>query len=193
MTGMNFIDVDLAIEPLTPTGCNFIADKNYPFCLLGFQLKNAYDQSRLQFKKDYNIVDYVHFLPDSNATPLFFRGLSVKPNQSINNLFKQLELFTVSLAELPTKKYEHVLSEYRLTCKDCYGSLQKGVYPIDGECINLITDDNIDLHDLYTNAFDTNNVPLFQACSYFTIYILSNKSIYRTGTDKIILDFQKKI
>jgi hypothetical protein len=188
---MNLIDIDLAVEPLTPKECNFIADKNYPFCLLGFQLKNAYDQSRLQFKKKYNIVDYVHFLPDSNATPLFFRGLSLKPNQKINSLFKQLELFNISLSELPTNKYKHVLSEYRLTCEDCFGSLQKGVYPIDGECVNLITSDIVDLNDLYANAFDTDVVPLFQSCGYFTVYILSNKSIYRTGTDKIILEFQK--
>jgi len=190
---MNLIDVDLAVEPLVPRECNFIADKNYPFCLLGFQLKNAYDQSRLIFKKGYNIEDYVHFLPDSNATPLFFRGISLNPTQAITSLFKQLEMFNVSLADLPVRKYEHVLSEYRLTCKDCYGNLQKGVYPIDGECVNLITSDNIDLNDLYANAFDTDSVPLFQACGYFTVYVLSNKSIYRTGTDKIIFDFQKNI
>ena len=190
---MNLIDVDLASEPLTPTGCNFIADKNYPFCILGFQLKNAYDKLRLRFKKQYDILDYVHFLPDSDATPLFFRGINVRPTQAINTLFRQLEAFNTSLTELPLKKYEHVLSEYRLTCKDCYGSLQRGVYPVDGECINLITENHVDLNDLYANAFDTENVPLFQSCGYFTIFILSNKSIYRTGTDKIILNFQKNI
>ena len=190
---MNLIDVDLAVEPLVPKDCNFIADKNYPFCLLGFQLKNAYDQLRLQFKAKYNITDYIHFLPDSEATPLFFRGINIRPNQKVSSLFKQLELFNVSLSELPIKKYKHVLSEYRLTCEDCFGSLQKGVYPIDGECINLITDNIVDLNDLYANAFNTKDVPLFQACGYFTIYILSNKSIYRTGTDKIVYDFQKKL
>jgi len=189
---MNFINVDLATEPLTPVDCNQIADKNYPFCLLGFQLKNAYDQSRLKFKKHYRILDYVHFLPDSSATPSFFRGIAFKPTQAVNSLFKQLEAFNVSLAELPVRKYEHVLSEYRLTCKDCYGALQKGVYPVDGECISLLSQSPIDLNDLYSNAFDTDSVPLFQSCGYFTIYILSNKSIYRTGTDKIILNFQKK-
>lgn len=185
---MNFINIDLAAEPLTQVGCNQIADKDYPFCILGFQLKNAYDQSRLKFKECYKLIDYVHFLPNSAATPTFFRGISFIPTQTVSSLFKQLEVFNLSLTDLSIKKYEHVLSEYRLTCKGCYGSLQKGIYPIDGECINLLSQTPIDLNDLYCNAFDTDSVPLFQSYGYFTVFILNNKSIFRTGTDKIILN-----
>jgi hypothetical protein len=178
---MNLINVDLATESLTPRDCSFIADKNYPFCILGFQLKNAYDQTRLQLKKKYNVKDYVHLLPDS--------GLTFTPQQTINTLLNQLEIFNTSLTDLPLKRYESILSEYNLSCKNCYGSLQRGIYPIDGECIKNISKENIDLDDLYTNAFDTEHVAPFQAYAYFTIYILINKSVYRTGTDKIVSNF----
>jgi hypothetical protein len=190
---MNFIDIDLATESLTPRDCNFISDKNYPFCLLGFQLKNAYDQTRLIFRDEYKIRDYVHFLPDSEATPMFFRGIRITPKASFNNLFIQLDNFNTSLTELPIRHYERIISSYSLSCKNCYGSMQRGVYPIDGECINDFAKNNINLDDLYSNAFDVDKVPIFQSCAYFTIFILCNKSIYRVNTDKIMSSFQENI
>ena len=183
---MTYLNVDLATETIIPNDCRVIADKEYPICLLGFQLKNAYDQLRLKIKKIYKFQDYVHFLPDSGATTTFFRGIQLNPLPAVNSLFRQLEQFNISLTDLPVKRYESVLHEYNLSCKECYGNLHRGIYPVDGNSLKHITNDKIDLNDLYENAFDTDSVPIFQSYSYLTIYILSNKSIYRTGTDNLI-------
>lgn len=190
---MNLIDTDLVTELPSHGTCSFIFDKDYPFCIFGFQLKNAYDQLRLKIKSEYNVQDYIHFLPDSEAIPSLFRGIKIKPKADIVSLFSRIEFLNTSLTDIPVKHYESILSEYGLTCRNCYAFLQKGIYPIDGECINNFTKTKIDINDLYTKAFDTENVPLFQSIGYFTIFILNNKSIFRTGTDKIISDFQKNI
>jgi hypothetical protein len=189
---MNFVDVDLANEPLTPKDCKFIQDKNYPICILGFQLKNSYDQARLQIKEKYGFSDYIHFLPDSDATPVVIRGKIITPRADIQQLLRQCENFGTSLADLPHRRYEGLLSEYDLTCKNCYAFLQKGLYPIDGECIETFAKEKINLNDLYSDAFNTKKIPQFQSSAYFTIYILSNKSTFRQGTDKIVNDLQKK-
>ena len=188
---MNIVNIDLVSEPLTVDNCNVISDKDYPFCLLGFQLKNSYDQVRLQLKSKYKINDYIHLLPDSDATPSFFRGMMIKPKSNFRALLTQLETFNTALTELPVQRYQSILSEYNLTCNNCYAYLQKGIYPIDGECINKISDNYIDIVDLYTNAFNNKNVPTFQSCAYFTIFILDNRSAFRHGTDLITSKFIK--
>ena len=190
---MNIVNVDLVSEPLTPKDSIFIADKNYPFCLLGFQLKHSYDQNRLQLKDNYHIKDYTHFLPDSDCTPIFFRGINITPKAELIPLLNQLERFNVSLTDLPTKRYTSLLAEYKLTCKNCYGSLQKGVYPVDGECVNFFAKEEVNLDDLYSNAFNVDLVPSFQSYGYFTIFILQNKSVFRSGTDNIISKIRNNI
>jgi hypothetical protein len=188
---MNIVNIDLASEPLTTENCNILSDKDYPFCLLGFQLKNSYDQVRLQLKTKYKINDYMHLLPDSDATPSFFRGMAITPKGNLRNLFIQLGNLNTSFSELPVKHYQHILSEYNLTCNNCYAHLQRGVYPIDGECINELSDSYIDIVDLYTNAFNNKNVPAFQSCAYFTIFVLNNRSIFRHNVDQITTKFIK--
>jgi hypothetical protein len=182
---MNLINTDLAIEPLATSSGSFIADKDYPVCVLGFQLKNLYDQCRLQLKSSYKFRDYIHFLPGSDATPTFFRGVIFSPKNNFLNLFRQLENFNLSLSDLPIKHYKNLLNEYSLTCNNCYAFLQKGIYPVDSECITKVSKNNFDLTDLYTNAFNTKEVPSFQLYGYFTIFILSNKSVFRHGTDNL--------
>jgi hypothetical protein len=188
---MNIVNVDLASEPITIKDCNIIKDKNYPFCLLGFQLKNSYDQARLILKDEYHAHDYVHMLPDVDGTPVIFRGIPITPKSKFGDLFKQLEQFNLSLSELPIKRYEHLLCEYDLTCKNCFGAMQKGVYPIDGECINSFAREVFDINQLYADAFKTDDVPFYQSTGYFTIFILQNRSIYRHGTDNLIADIVK--
>jgi hypothetical protein len=188
---MNFINTELVSESLTFDSCNFIPDKEYPFCIFGFQIRNAYDQSRLKIKSQYNVKDYVHFLPDSDATPTYFRGIRLTPNQSLLPLLTRINQLNTTLTDIPVKHYSAIISEFGMSCKNCYAHLQKGIYPIDGERITEFSKTKINIDDLYCNAFDTENVPLFQSIGYFTIFILNNKSIYRSGTDKIISDFRK--
>jgi hypothetical protein len=176
---MNLVDVDLVSEPPVTEGCNLIASNNYPFCLLGFQIKNSYDQQRLQLKDKYKTNTYVHRLPNSEGELSFFRGIKITPKADISNLLRQLENFNTSLNEIPLKHYESVLSNYKLSCKNCYSFLKKGVYPIDGECVNTFAKEVINLDSLYDDGFDTDQIPPFQSYAYFTIFILENKSIFK--------------
>lgn len=176
---MNLVDIDLVEEPPVIEGCNSLTGHNYPFCLIGFQVKNSYDQQRLQLKEKYKSNTYAHRLPNSDGDLTFFRGIKITPRAEMSQLFRQLENFNTSLVDLPLKHYESTLQDFNLSCKNCYSFLQKGIYPIDGERINIFAKEQIDLNDLYTNGFDTDLVPHFQSFAYFTIYILENKSIFK--------------
>jgi hypothetical protein len=39
--------------------------------------------------------------------------------------------------------YQNLLSEFSLSCNDCYGHFRSGVYPIDFNKFRYLTDDNI--------------------------------------------------
>jgi hypothetical protein len=118
------------------------------------------------------------------------RGKIITPRANLQQLLRQCENFGMSLSDLPHRRYESLLSEYNLTCKNCYAYLQKGIYPIDSECVGIFAKENINVVDLYTDAFNTKKVPQFQSCGYFTIFILSNRSVFRQGTDKIVEKLQ---
>ena len=176
---MTLVDVDLATEPPSLKGYTQIPGERYPFCLLGFQIKSSYDEQRLQLKSKHNAKDYVHVLPNSQKEMTFFRGIKVTPRQELLPLLSRLESFNVSLNDTPHKHYAYTLNEYGLTCKNCYSHYQRGIYPIDGECINQFAREDIDLNELYASGFDTKLVPHFQSYAYFTIFILENKSIFK--------------
>lgn len=179
---MTLIDVDNATEPLVLEKFNIIQPSEYPYCLLGFQLKNSYDQERLLVKSKYKIKDVIHLLPTAITTPACFRGmkLNIKPEFSV--LINQIGKFNTSLKSEDSflLDYKSLLNKYNLTCNDCWGYLKKGVYPIDGNCLNTLSDTKWTLEMLYNDAF-VSNVPFFQSFSSFTIFILCNNTIF-SGT-----------
>lgn len=176
---MNLIDIDLISE--LPSAKNFymLKDNEYPFCILGFQIKNAYDQARLNLKEYLNAKDYVHYLPKKEKEVMCFRGIKITPKNYFSPLLTQFSNFNTNPLDISKRRYESIIHEYGLTCKNCYSLLQKGVYPIDGECIGTFVRENININNLYENAFNLEQVPLFQSYAYFTIFILENKSIFK--------------
>ena len=184
---MNLLGVDLAEQPLDIDSFSYLNDKDYPLFLLGFQLKNLYDQKRLIIKKEYNPIDVIHFVPGESIMPKFFRGVKINLNSRFNYFVNKLEaLSTSSTEKIDNKYYTELLNEYGLSCNNCFAYLRKGVYPIDSEHMDLISDTKLKQKDLYTNMLDVSSVSGFQALGYFVIYVLSNKNIYNTTTKSFI-------
>ena len=184
---MNLLGVDLAEQPLDIDSFSYLDDKDYPLFLLGFQLKNLYDQKRLIIKKEYNPIDVIHFVPGESIMPKFFRGIKINFNSRFNYFVNKLEaLSTSSTEKIDNKYYTELLNEYGLSCNNCFAYLRKGVYPIDSEHLDLISDTKLKQKDLYTNMLDVSSVSGFQALGYFVIYVLSNKNIYNTTTKSFI-------
>lgn len=184
---MNLLDTDLAEQPLDIDSFSYLEDKDYPLCLLGFQLKNLYDQRRLIIKPEYSPINVIHLVPGETIMPKFFRGVKINLNSKFNYLVNKLEALGTSSGEKINKEYYvELLNEYNLSCNNCFAYLRKGIYPIDSEHLDIFSNTKLKQNDLYTNMLDVNSVNGFQALGYFVIYVLSNKNIYNTTTKNFI-------
>jgi len=176
---MTLIDVENTTEPLELEKFTLLAKDEYPCCIIGFQLKNSYDQERIQIKAKYQANDVLHFLPTAKITPVCFRGIKLKLKARFKGLVSSLSKLNTSLNEdINLDKYKKIISDYNLTCEECYLYLRRGVYPIDGKCLSQISEYKHTLEELYTDAFNMKDVPLFQAYSSFTIFILCDETIF---------------
>jgi hypothetical protein len=185
---MNFIDTETRNDPLDPSGFDIITEQEYPVCLLGFQLRDSYDQLRLKIDKKYSPRDVVHFSHYPDLTPLFFRGIPLNSFPVIKKLVLDLTQYQFQLMNvIQNAPYRSILEKYDLTCQNCFSLLRSGVYPIDGECLEKITDTKIDVTELYENIYKSKKIPYFQAIGYFTLFVLDNQNI-ANGTNQKALE-----
>lgn len=184
---MSLLDINLAEEPLDIDSFSYLSDTDYPVCLVGFQLKNLYDQKRLILNKKYSPVDIIHLIPGETVLPTFFRGIKFKLNPKYNYFIKKLE----SLGTLRTNKinidyYKELLREHNLTCENCFAYLRKGIYPIDGEYLGDLSTSSLSLKTLYESALEKSIGFEFQSIGYFVIYVLSNKNFNNNTTTNFL-------
>ena len=179
---MTLVDVNNTQEPLKLDNFSVIPENKYPYSIIGFQLKNLYDQQRIKVKSKYNTKDIIHVLPTANLEAAFFRGIKIHIREKYFPLLNQFKKFNTALttSNIDVEVYKNLLREYELSCDDSYALLKRGIYPIDGRCLPEISNIDITLDSLYENAFDTKSVPAFQSFSYFTMFILCNESIFST-------------
>ena len=176
---MTLVDIDNITEPLVIEKFNLLSKNDYPYCLIGFQLKNFYDQERLKIKAKYKAKDVVHSLPTATDNYSFFRGIKLELKPNYNLLTRTLQHLNIHLCKdtVDLESYKQILNDNELTCDDCYGYLRKGVYPIDGKCLPIISEYKHSLEHLYEDAFDA-KIPVYQSFSSFTIFILCNDTIF---------------
>jgi hypothetical protein len=182
---MAIVDIDSTQDPLNLEGFSVLSAEKYPYSIIGFQLKNSYDQQRIKVKSKYNTKDIIHLLPTSKVTPTFFRGIKIYIREKYLPLIEQLKKLNTILTEsIDVNVYKNLLEEYGLTCNECYAFLRKGIYPVDGSCLADISNIDITLDSLYENAFDTKSVPAFQSFCSFTIFILCDESLFSSQSHK---------
>jgi len=183
---MTLLDVSLAEEPLDVDSFSYLSDEDYPFVLLGFQLKNLYDQKRLIIQKEYNPVDIIHFIPNEPIMPKFFRGIKLQVREKYFSLLRQLNAANLKPGISFTREnYKHLLGEFGLKSDNCLNYLDKGVYPIDSEYLNDLCTLKIKNTELYEQVLNTEEYG-FLSYGYFTIYVLSNNNVLKTTTKNFI-------
>lgn len=179
---MSMLDIELVNEPLDVDCFTYLNDDDYPLCVLGFQLKNLYDQKRLIINEKYNPKDFIHLVPNDAIAPKFLRGITLTLKKDFLPLITHLEaLGTHDASAVSVESYKKILKQYNLTCENCYAYLNKGMYPIDSECLDTIASTNLTQDSLYCDVLEHNDFT-FQTFGYFVIYILSNKNISKTQT-----------
>ncbi len=180
------ININKVDCPVDPSKFKFI--EKYPYCLLGFQIKNQYDQTRHKIPDKYQSVDLIHKSKSPTAPDLFFRGIQIKPSLKMTSLLNVLlkSNLDTQLKGMGIKRYSSLLKEYGLSCDTCLGKFEQGVYPIDGEYINKVAFNDIDLIKLYDDIFSDKDVPYFQSVGYIAIYVLTQREIFFSKSNNFI-------
>ena len=137
------IDIALVEEPVDIKKYKLV-HINKPTAFLGFIIRNQYDDKRLSIDKKYNplkfSIGYRH-KDDINILPLY--GILVNLNKVTSNLSTVLLKQERYESTLDLNEYMNILSEYNLSCNDCYGYFYKNVYPIDNRHFDKLTNDEI--------------------------------------------------
>jgi hypothetical protein len=188
---MNIIDVNARDIPVDPINFKPLSSEKYPYCLLGFELKNQYDQLRHKIPCDYKSEDILHIVGFPEPTIFFFRGININPTSKLQKLIDNLAAFKFSLmSDTSTNTYEKLLKENNLACETCKNNMRPGVYPIDGKFINDLAQNTINLTDLYEKIFKDEDIPYFQSIGYITLYVLDSTGATPNDSTKI---FEKLI
>jgi len=133
------IDLKFIENDPNPNDFNLIESTKYPVLFLGFNIKNEYDNKRIQLNKEFNPVNIVHPLGSSKDQGVFLKGIILKPNNTIKQLFESIKK-QENLA-MNVVIYENLLNQYNLACKETYSYFAKGLYPIDFNNLKSICDD----------------------------------------------------
>tara|TARA_R110000787_G_scaffold40970_2_gene101367 strand:+ start:1020 stop:1529 length:510 start_codon:yes stop_codon:yes gene_type:complete len=136
------IDVSLVESPVNGEGFSYETPLE-PSIFLGFIIKNEYDNKRLDINEKYNPKKFFRLYKSnskSNMLPLY--GVCLKPNELGEKIIRlvsdQEKSYDINLVV-----YQNLLSEFDITCNDCYAYFKSGIYPIDFKKFRDLTDDKI--------------------------------------------------
>jgi hypothetical protein len=147
-----------------------------PGLVLGFVIKNKYDQERLRLKsilQPKNIIH--HYYDDGELKPIYIHGIELAKKESVSHLCTVIS----NAQPISLHGYRNILKYNHLTCKDGSGYLQDGVYPIDIKCLPKLSTNRFKSHYLYLRSLlDTNDrLPWFSSWSDFNIFMLCPSTI----------------
>ena len=183
---MQIININTAELPADTSQFEPLHDSaDYPYCLLGFQIKNSYDQLRLKFPKKYNAKNIIHLVYYPETEPIFFRGIKLTPTQQVSSFLKELKINeSQSYGDLKLKVYSDLLSRFNASCDNCFLYLRPGVYPIDSSNISCFVEESVDLNELYRDIFFQEDVPFYQSVGCIVLYILDKSNIANKTPEK---------
>jgi hypothetical protein len=150
----------IRLHQTTPDQDNFqqLNTCDLPVLVLGFFINNLYDYKRSTFKRGINYINISHKCLDDTV---LIKGVVIEPNK-IGKLF---------LNEVDTFPKPATFEKFSLTCNNNYMYHRNGLYIIDMNCINTISDYNIDPRKM----LDINkDFPWFSYFIDFKLFCLTN-------------------
>ena len=147
------------------------SDIELPKVILGFVIKNVYDQERLRIKsilQPKNILH--HYGDDGRHVPIHFHGIELTPSGKVTHLCSVIH----NAQPINIQSYKNILKYNNLTCSGCSGYMKDGVYPIDIRCLSSLSTNRFKSNYLYLRSLlDTNDsLPWFSSWSNFNIFML---------------------
>jgi hypothetical protein len=180
-------DIDLAEQPIAIKDYSIYSRTMLPKLILGFNLKNKFDEKRFKIKSKYKPKKISHFKWTSELEPMFAYGIEILPQARYSSLLDYLQargsqLWKYSEEEY-TKKYKQVLSEYCLTCDECFRYLSDGIYPIDVQHLNDISrkDFTREVNAGFSGMLEKTE-PWYLSVPNFKLFILTWSAGYEVDT-----------
>ena len=183
---MKYLDLSLTEEPVDHKGFRLLKEKDHPYVCAGIQIKNKFDQDRISFNKGFKSDNIFHFIYDKgNISCMCLKALPLAVNHDFVPLIQQLKQNSGNNLNV----YKNLLSEFNLSCDNCFGYFGPNTYPIDGKHVNQIAVNITNEKELYTKILNTTEIPPYQSFGYFSIFILTHNPFI---TDALKRDFCKQ-
>lgn len=174
---MKFVDVSLTETPVDVSQFKYFNSAEYPKILIGLPIHHKYDQERIQLSSKYNPENIFHIQAQPTIQTNFFKGIVFTPSAKYKDLIEDIDFITGPSSNIPLDSYKSILQKYNLSCSDCHLYLSKGIYPINGSYVDLLSNNRIKIKDLYKNLF-SNTENCFQCYGSINIFILTSN--YKT-------------
>lgn len=175
---------DLIEQPVTTKNYQIYDVKELPKLFLGIKVKNKFDESRMAIKPKYKPRYVSHFRLKSELEPFYIYGIEVTPKKQYKGLIKRLNFNTENNLNINFDRfvhwYQNVLLDYGLTCNSCYRYLSDGLYPIDIECLNMLSKSNYtkEIESGFACMMEDTEQPWYMNLHNFNIFILGFSTAY---------------
>ena len=179
---MRCSNIQLIDKPVLTKDYHIYNIDQLPKVFLGINIKNKYDEARIQIKPKYKPKSISHFKLDTELEPVFLYGIEISVKSKYHKLLNKLnsnQCYSNTLCpKQQISKYKQLLSLFNLTCDACYGYLSNGIYPVDIIHLQDITKRKFikEIDTGFKCMLDKTSVPWFMNFANFNIFILG-KSI----------------
>tara|TARA_Y100000310_G_scaffold327990_1_gene395292 strand:+ start:25 stop:618 length:594 start_codon:yes stop_codon:yes gene_type:complete len=171
---LNLIEKPVAIKDYTAYSPNA-----FPKIILGFKVKNKFDESRTIIKSKYHPKRILHFKWTSQLEPTSLYGIEIIPKGIYTALLSTLENNEVLLRANSyndcINDYKDILSQYDLSCDECYSYFSDGMYPIDIAHLYNISRKSYteELNTGLGSMLQRTNYPWFCTLPTFKLFVLT--------------------
>jgi hypothetical protein len=178
------VGLDLIEQPVTIKKYKIYDIRSLPKIILGLRIKNKFDEKRLTIKRKYKPELISHFKTDSQLEPVYLHGIEIIPKAKYTSLLQILTKHIICDStihrEVNIKTYNDILSEFGLTCDTNYNYLSDGIYPIDIQHLDNISENDMseEIKSGFRKMVNKTDLPWFMNTLNFNLFILSRSSGY---------------
>lgn len=143
----------------------------FPKIILGFVIRNKYDEQRLQIKPIMQPKRIAHDFGDhDHLSTMTFHAVELQGTPQVNHLCEAIH----RASPITMDSYRNILQYNRLSCDACSQMLRDGVYPIDIKCLPLLSKNRYKTDYVWLRTLlETNDdLPWFSSWSNFNIFML---------------------
>lgn len=141
-----------------------------PKIILGFAIRNQYDEQRLRIKSVMRPKNISHVCGDDDQHIMRFHAIELNGNTRVNHLCSTIH----RASPITPESYRNILKYNRLSCDTNTQLLRDGVYPIDVKCLPLLSRNKFRTDYIWLRSLlETNeDLPWFSSWSNFNIFML---------------------